>query len=80
MGTLVRGIFRHRLHEGRIAHIVRTRLRTLAGMLQIESVAPTPFPRVVQIEHRHHLATSQFLHQIVETSQDGIVVDTRLHL
>ena len=44
VSLLVRRKLAHSLHKGRIAHIVGTRLLALAGMLQIEAVAPTPLP------------------------------------
>ena len=46
---LVGSIFAHGLHKCRIASVVGAWLLTLACMLQIESVAAAPFPRVVQV-------------------------------
>ena len=76
----VRGKLAHRLHESRVSHIVWTRLLTLTGMLQIEAVAPTPLPRVVQIEHCYHVALAHLHEQVIETSEDGIVVNTWFNL
>ena len=77
MCLLVGGIFRHGLHEGRIACIIRTRLFASTSMLEIEAVSPTPLPRVVQVEHGDHIALAHLLQQPVETSQNGVVINAR---
>ena len=80
MCLLVRSILRHEIHIGRITVLVGSRRLAGTCMLQIEAVAPTPLPRVVQIEHGHHLALAQLLHQVVEPCQDRIVIHARGHL
>ena len=44
-------------------------------MFEIEAVAPTPLPRVVQVEHGHHVAFAHLHEQIVESGQNGVVID-----
>ena len=80
VSLLIACILRHGLHEGRIAHLVRTWLTTQSGMLQIEAIASTPLPRVIEIEHSDHLALAHLHEQVVETSENGVVIDARLDL
>ena len=80
MRLLVRSILNHKVHIGRITVLVGSWRLAGTCMLQIEAVAPTPLPRVVQVEHRHHLALAQLLHQVVESCQDRIVIHARGHL
>ena len=80
MGLLVRGILRHKVHVSRVAVFVGTWRLSCSHMLQIEAIATTPFPRVVQVEHGHHLPLPHLHEQIVETCQDGVVVYARSHL
>ena len=49
-------------------------------MFEIEAVAPTPLPRVVEVKHCHHLSLTHLHQQKVESCQDGIVIDARLYL
>ena len=80
MSLLIGSVFTHGLHKGRITHIVGPRLLTGSCVLQIESIAAAPLPRIVQVEHSHHLALTHLLQQIVETSQYCIVIHAGLHL
>ena len=80
MCLLVRGILTHRLHEGRITILIGTRLLSRPRMLQVEAVAPTPFPGVVQVEYGHHLPLSHLHQQVVKTRQDGVVIHPRCNL
>ena len=75
MRLCVRGIFAHGVHESGIACLVGTRLSAGTGMLQVEAIAPTPFPGVVQVEHCHHLSLPHFHEQVVKTGEDGIIID-----
>ena len=80
MGFLVGGILTHGLHKGGITHIVGTRLLTRTSLFEIETVASTPLPGVVQVEHGHHLALTHLLKQVVKSGKDGIIVHTRCFL
>ena len=80
MGLLVRGILRHRVHKGRITDVVRSRLLTCSGLLEVETVAAAPLPGVVQVEHSHHITLAHLLKQVVQTSQYRIVIYARCDL
>ena len=80
MRLLISSVFTHGLHKSRITHIVGPRLLTGSCVLQIESIATAPLPRIVQVEHSHHLTLAHLLQQVVETCQDGIVIYAGLHL
>ena len=46
-------------------------------MLKIETIAATPFPRVVEVEHCNHVALAHLHKQIVETGKDSVVILAR---
>ena len=78
LGTL--GEPPHEIHIGRIAILIGAWCFSLTCMLQIEAIAPTPLPGVVQVEHSHHLPFPHLHQQEVESGQDGIVIHARLYL
>ena len=75
MGLVVGSKLLHMLHESFVTCLVGTWCFATAGMFQVIAVAPTPLPRVVEIEHRHHLTLFHLHQQVVKTCQDGVVID-----
>ena len=80
MRLLVARILRHEVHVGGIAILVGTRGLSRSGMFEVEAIAPTPLPGVVEIEHRHHITLAHLHEQIVESGKDGVVVNAGFHL
>ena len=80
MGFLARSVFLNEIHICRITVFIRTRCNTFACVLEIESISPTPFPRVIEIEHCHHIALSHLHQEIVKTGKNCIVIHSRCFL
>ena len=76
----VRSILGNKFHVSRIAVFVWAGSLSCTSMFQIEAISPTPFPRVIQIEHGHHVAFSHFHEQIVKAGKDSVVIDAWCHL
>ena len=77
MSLLVGGILRHKVHKGRIASLVWTWCFAHACMFEIEAVATTPLPGVIEIEHGYHLTLTHLHEKVVESGEDGVVIDAR---
>ena len=77
MSFLIAGKLLHKVHKCWIASLVGPRCFAESGLFEIIAVAPTPLPRVVEIEHGHHLALAHLLEQIIESCENGVVVHTR---
>ena len=80
MGFVVGSKLLHKVHVSGIAGFVGPRRFAESSLLEIVAVAPTPLPRVVEIEHGHHLALAHLLKQIVEPGEDRVVVYARRFL
>ena len=53
---------------------------TVSGPLQVNGIATAPFPGIVQIEDSCHITFTQFIHEIIQSGQDSIIIDARCHL
>ena len=74
LGTIVLGILLHTLPIGIPA--IDSRYGSLACPcpLEIDGVAARPFPRVVHVEHSHHIAFAQLGHQVVKPVENGVII------
>ena len=71
---------RHSLHERHITVDCRYESLSCPCPLKIHSVTAGPFPCVVDIKDRLHVPFCHFSKEIVQSTEDSIIVDTRFLL
>ena len=74
------GKLSHMTHISLIACFIGTWSLTQSGMFQVEAIAPTPLPGVIEVEHRLHPPLAHLAEQIVETCQERVVINSRSFL
>ena len=67
---------RHMVHEGLVAGFFGSGCHSVTGMFEVETVTAGPLPGVIEIEHGFHVTLRHFGKQIIESVEDGIVIDT----